>query len=461
MTVTMPMGRVKAMILAAGAGTRARHLTDPTRNRFSMAKPRFPIGQTPIMDHWMMELQRIGVPEAFANLWSNPCTIKNFYAPGSIGDRPNMAVRLHPEGQLLGTMGSAVHWARVEGVRNEDTLFVLSGDIVSNADLGRILSEHVRVGADLTVGFNPVPWSQVKKYGTAAFTGMPEKREKEATETDESYKRYLDGYQAEMDVFFAEKAYQAMPVVKFREKEGPETCCSNLNNASIYVLSGTFVEALEQHGITPVNDKLPHPFYDFGKHGFDFALRQGFKFYGVTLPANAYWMDVGDMGKFWLAIMDTLDGTFDRSKWGLWPHYGEKIAIVHPTAYVHPSAELTPPYYIGEDAQIEAFAKVGPYAVVTSQGLMGRNTSLVGAAMVETARAHEGDIVRQLLGNEVGGAEVTRSLLAAGTVHPDQVALNNVVFIRPDGHQRFAHIGMDKSLSERRVNGERLLAIEV
>lgn len=452
------MTTVRAMILAAGAGTRAKYLTDPTRNRYALAKPRFPIIDRPVMDHWVMGLKNMGINRVFANIWSNPHTIESYYS--SYGLRENTTIKLYREENLLGTMGSAVKWAQVEGIEGSDALFVLSGDIICNADLRKLLEEHTRVGADLTVAFNPVPWGQVNKYGTAAFEDMPTKRTKGTGESDQDYRKYLDGYEEEINEFAGHMTYRAVKVTDFREKKGIENCCSNLNNSSIYILSGAFVKALAQHGITLPNDKLPKPFFDFGKHGFPFALRNDFRLYGVILPESVYWMDIGDLGKYWLALMDVLDGRFDRSMFGLLPGRDERMEFIDETAYVHPSAELIPPYYIGPQAQVEAYAKVGPYALVSAYGMVQSNSRIIGSAMIETAYFNEGDHDRIIRGSGSAGAIVERSLLASGSIYQDQAAQNNIVLTRPDGHIRFCPIGMDRGLSLKRIQGIRLSAVE-
>ena len=450
-------GITMGMILAAGAGTRARHLTDIRRTAYPVAKPMFRLLDTPIMHHTVLEMQRQGITDIFCNVWSNPDTLESYYsniAPG--------AVKMYRESQLMGTMGSAVHWTIEHGIGDADRVFVISGDIASNADLGRILAEHERVGADATIAFNPVDWSQVPKYGTAYLEGMPEKRPQRSDETVEQYASYLRSYIADMDRYIKGTSYSAVQVHQFREKASIADCCSNANNSSIYLFNGSVIRALYERGITPTTEKTD-PFYDFGAHGFRHILEQGMKFFGVLLPHEVYWADIGDMGKYWLAIMDTLDGRFDRSMWpSIIPQAdkeSEVISFIHPSAKIHDTAELIPPYYIGPDVHIGAGARV-ERASLSRGSLIGPNSTVYASAVLESSHYHSGDTIRQLRGDGTRGSILQRSLMASGFLAPGQMASNNVVLTTPDGYVRFAPIGMDKDLSEQRARGAHVPAVE-
>ena len=449
--------RTMGMVLAAGAGTRARHLTDIRRTAYPVAKPMFRLLDTPIMHHTVLEMQRIGIKDIFCNVWSNPDTLESYYSTIA----PD-AVKMYKESHLMGTMGSAVHWTMEHGISDADRVFVVSGDIASNADLSRILAEHERVGADATIAFNPVDWSQVPKYGTAYLDGMPEKRPQRPDETVEQYAAYLRSYITEMEGYIRGTSYTAVEVRQFREKASIADCCSNANNSSIYLFNGSVIRALSERGITPTTEK-DNPFYDFGAHGFRHILEQGMKFFGVLLPQETYWADIGDMGKYWLAIMDTLDGKFDRSMWPSVAPQADKelgmIRFIHPSARIHDTAELVAPYYIGPDVFVGANARIERSAL--SRGSqVGPNSTVYASAMLESSHFYQGDTMRQLRGDGTRGSILERSLMSSGFLAPGQMARNNVVLTTPDGYVRFAHIGMDKDLSEQRARGHSVPAVE-
>jgi hypothetical protein len=86
--------RMKAMVLAAGLGTRLRPLT------FELPKPMVPVLDRPVMAHILDLLERHGYEDVIANLHYFPDTIRDYF-----GDR----VAYREEPQLLGTAGHAPH----------------------------------------------------------------------------------------------------------------------------------------------------------------------------------------------------------------------------------------------------------------------------------------------------------------------------------------------------------------
>src|SRR5688572_19408681 len=89
---------MKALILAAGQGTRLRHLT---RNR---PKALLPIGGKPLLEHTLGWLRDAGVSDVAINLHHCPQAIPNLIGDGS---RLGLSVRYSYEAQLLGSAGAA------------------------------------------------------------------------------------------------------------------------------------------------------------------------------------------------------------------------------------------------------------------------------------------------------------------------------------------------------------------
>ena len=87
---------VKAMIMAAGLGTRLYPLTGRT------AKPMVPILNRPVMEHMVKLLRRHGITEVAANLHYHPDKIRRYFADGgALG----VELRYNLEEELLGTAG--------------------------------------------------------------------------------------------------------------------------------------------------------------------------------------------------------------------------------------------------------------------------------------------------------------------------------------------------------------------
>src|ERR1700724_77609 len=75
---------MRAMVLAAGLGTRLRPIT------YEIAKPMVPVLDRPVMAHIVDLLGRSGVEEIIANLHHFPDPIRDYF-----GDRVNLHERSH------------------------------------------------------------------------------------------------------------------------------------------------------------------------------------------------------------------------------------------------------------------------------------------------------------------------------------------------------------------------------
>lgn len=119
----------KAMLFAAGLGTRLRPLT----NR--LPKPLVPVLGTSILERHLASLQALGITEAVINLHHLGSTIRE-----ALGSGERWGMRLHfseetPE--ILGT-GGGLSAAR-KHFEDEEAFFVLNGDIFHDIPLGGLL----------------------------------------------------------------------------------------------------------------------------------------------------------------------------------------------------------------------------------------------------------------------------------------------------------------------------------
>src|SRR3954463_6474286 len=136
---------MKAMVLAAGLGTRLRPLT------FEIPKPMVPVLDRPVMAHIVNLCERQGFDELVANLHYFPDTIRDYF-----GDR----LEYRYEEELLGTAG---------GVRNvrdffgDDLIVVISGDALTDVDLNKLVERHRSAGGIGTLTVKQV--DDTREYG--------------------------------------------------------------------------------------------------------------------------------------------------------------------------------------------------------------------------------------------------------------------------------------------------------
>jgi mannose-1-phosphate guanylyltransferase len=192
---------MKAMVLAAGLGTRLRPLT------FEIPKPMVPVVDRPVMAHIVELCRRQGFDQLIANLHYFPETIKDYF-----GD----SLEYRYEEELLGTAG---------GVRNvrdffgEDPVLVISGDALTDIDLTKLVERHKSHGSIGTLTVKQVEDTQ--EYGVVLHDN--------------------DGR-----------------ISGFQEKPHPDEALSNLGNCGIYCFNPEIFDYFpESDPVDWANDVFP------------------------------------------------------------------------------------------------------------------------------------------------------------------------------------------------------------
>jgi NDP-sugar pyrophosphorylase family protein len=132
---------MKAMILAAGEGTRLRPLTS------DRPKPMLDLAGRPLIAHLIELLRRHGVTEIAVNLHHKPEALQSY-----LGDGAALGVRItySYEDALMGTAGAVKKIARFF----DERFFVLYGDVLTDMDLSSLASFHLRQRPLLTMALH-------------------------------------------------------------------------------------------------------------------------------------------------------------------------------------------------------------------------------------------------------------------------------------------------------------------
>ncbi|WP_276522304.1 nucleotidyltransferase family protein [Kallotenue papyrolyticum] len=142
------------MILAAGAGTRLRPLTD------TIPKPMLPIAGEPLLAHTLRWLQAAGIREIALNLHHLPQVIRQ-----GLGDGAHWGVRLRysEEAELRGTAGALLP------LRDffDQSFVVVYGDLLLNLDLTTLIDTHRARGSMLTIALKTT--QQPQSQGMVEF----------------------------------------------------------------------------------------------------------------------------------------------------------------------------------------------------------------------------------------------------------------------------------------------------
>ena len=135
---------MKAMILAAGFGTRLWPLT------IGRTKPAIPFLSRPLIGFTIDYMRRYGFEDIIINLHHEPDSVRQ-----QIGDGSQFGVRIHysvEEPEILGTSGA------LDNVRDQldkETFVVINGKIITDIDLARALETHRQKQALATLVLKP------------------------------------------------------------------------------------------------------------------------------------------------------------------------------------------------------------------------------------------------------------------------------------------------------------------
>ena len=121
---------MKAMILAAGLGTRLRPMTD------RLPKPLLPMADRPLIEYTLQLLRRYDVCDVIINLHYLGEKIRDCLGDGS---RLGMKIRYSDEPQILGTGGGI---KRVASYLSDGPFLVINGDILFDLNLDTLLDFH-------------------------------------------------------------------------------------------------------------------------------------------------------------------------------------------------------------------------------------------------------------------------------------------------------------------------------
>ncbi len=300
---------MKAMILAAGKGTRVRPIT------YEIPKPMIPIMRKPVMESIIELLRLHGIDEIVVNTSHLAPVIENYFRDGGPW---GVQIAYSYEGELTEqgfegkALGSAGGMKRVQEFSSffDDTFIVLCGDAWIDLDITAAMRFHKEKGGIATIILQEVPHDEVYKYGVVELGADQE-------------------------------------ILRFQEKPKPEEAISNVINTGIYI----FEPAIFDH--IPATGE-----YDIGSQLFPALVKAGIPFYG--LPLDFQWVDIGSVPDVWSATRKALAGEIDgyhmpgqEIREGVW--VGTNLSVDWD------KVEIKPPVYIGSSTRIEAGAKIiGP-----------------------------------------------------------------------------------------------------
>lgn len=133
---------MKAMIFAAGIGSRLKPFTD------SHPKALLPVGGVPMLGRVLDNVRRAGIRDVVVNVHHFASQVRDFLAE-SAPDGMNIAVSDESD-RLLDTGGGLLKAAPILD-DDVDGILLHNADILTDVDLSRMMEAHKESGADVTL----------------------------------------------------------------------------------------------------------------------------------------------------------------------------------------------------------------------------------------------------------------------------------------------------------------------
>jgi len=335
----------KAMILAAGQGTRVRPLTK------YMPKPMIPILGKPVLEYLVEHLARYGVREIMINVAHSHWKIENYFGNGH---RWGVEIGYSYEGGrehgeiVPKPLGSAGGMRRIQDQSGffDETTIVLCGDAIIDLDIGAALHEHRSKGAAASVVTLEVPADEVKNYG----------------------------------IVVADKGGR---VTSFQEKPTPEEAKSRLASTGIYIFEPSVINMVP-----------PGQVYDIGSQLFPQLVAEGAPFFAQSRWFN--WIDIGRVTDYWAVCQRVLRGEIAQMDMpgrevrpGVWAGLNTQVDW--------DTVKITGPVYIGSSTRIEPGAVIEGPAWLGNGCVLRKNSRLVRSILFDYTRVSEGATLADMI----------------------------------------------------------------
>lgn len=333
----------KAVILAAGRGTRLQPLT------YDLPKPMIPLLGKPVMEYIVEHLARQGITEIMVNVSHLADRIESYFGDGRrFGVNIGYSFEGHiDEGRLVPEpVGSAGALRKIQDLGGfiDGTTAVLCGDAIVNVDLQAAARRHREQGAIASVITREVALEEVRNYGVVVADAQGR-------------------------------------VQSFQEKPTPAEARSRQASSGIYLVEPEVLSHIPADTV-----------YDIGSELFPSLVSQGLPFFNQCLEFD--WLDIGRVADYWQIVQRLLQGGMAGVELpGTEVRPGVRVGLN--TRIDWDTVRIDGPVYIGSGTRIE------PGVVLKGPVWIGRGCHIEAGAQIERsvlfdyaqvgvlARAHE------------------------------------------------------------------------
>ncbi len=355
-----------AMLLAGGQGSRLGALTS------SIAKPAVSFGgKFRIIDFALSNCANSGINTVGVLTQYRPYLLHSYIGTGeawNLDSRDGGVSILPPYAtQTGGAWYAGTADAVTQNIgfleqNDAEYVLILSGDQLYRMDYHKMLENHIRHNADLTIAVMPVPWEEASRFGIIT--------------QDEDEK-----------------------ILKFTEK--PNKPDSNLASMGIYIFNAKLlIDTLKEDAVDQQSE------HDFGNDIIPKLLADQKRLY--TFRFEGFWRDVGTISSYHETSMDLL---------GDKPEFD--ISSTDFPIMSNPS--IRPPHYVGPDGSIsDSLVGNGCKVFGTVRHSILSTDAYVGdRAIVEDSVLLPGAVVKE-------GAHIVRAILGENSIVEEDVVLGSV-----------------------------------
>lgn len=325
---------IRAMVLAAGIGSRLQPLSD------EIPKPLIQIGGNSIMGHILHLLKKHGITQIISNTHHLADRIHSSFA--DIKSTEGIDLSFVYEEKLSGVAGGI---RRCQDFLKQSTACIIMGDALTDIDLTDLYYKHkeavTRYGCLATVAQMQV--SDTRHFGVIVTEALlPDFKQ-----TDSA----IDGAR----------------IVQFQEKPKPEEALSNWANTGVY-----FFEPEIYNYIPSIEEA---PVYDVAKDLFPRLLREGKYIQAIAVRPGTYWADLGTPQQYIQSLQDLHAGKIQL----------DNLKEIDPSSEIAPSVTLIGANQIGKNCKVEDNVSL-ENCIIWDNAVIGSGSSLKNCILGENAR---------------------------------------------------------------------------
>ena len=335
---------MKAMILAAGKGTRVSPFTT------NSPKPLLKVLGEPIIEHIIGFLRRNCIEDVFINTSFLADKLQENVGNGS---RYNMNFTYSFEGFKSGEETISMPLGSAGGIRKvqndyqcfDDTFIVLCGDALIDFDLDYAVAMHKSRKSLATVMIKEVEPHRVSNYGV-------------------------------VDMNTEQK------IVRFQEKPKPAEAISNKVSTGVYIFEPEIFDHIPKNGV-----------FDIGGELLPLLAEKGEEIYGCEVPMQ--WLDIGNIHDLWQANLAAL---YQQVKY--FPLRGREVKpgvfTANNVIADWDSMKISGPVYIASGTKIHPNVIIKGPVIISENCVIEANTCLENVVVDPYVHIHEHCALRNL-----------------------------------------------------------------